>query len=312
MMIKIRSTLLPATASLTLLLQACAGMGSWEQEVEPEQTAYNLPPPAAPRESEPLPVRPVGPGDYLVKKGDTVYSIAFRNQVDYRELARWNNIGSDYLIYPGQVLRMGPAGNLPTRSGQVASQVVDLNDTGKPKALSTTPTPVVRSATPAPTAVPVPIAPNTPAAGPVAMSPVPQAAETPVVETPTGSGGQPGWRWPVDGTVVRGFNPDAGARGLDFTGTVGQPVAAAAAGKVVYSGSALKGYGELVIIKHDELHLSAYGYNRRRLVNEGDVVAAGQQIAELGVGPENKPVLHFEIRERGRPVNPVPFLPARH
>ena len=119
------------------------------------------------------------------------------------------------------------------------------------------------------------------------------------------------WQWPATGPIYRGFSPEQGSKGLDIGGEVGQPVLAVAAGKVVYSGSALKGYGELVIVKHDETYLSAYGYNRRRLVTEGDVVQPGQTIAELGVGPEQKAELHFEIRENGKPVDPMRFLPAR-
>ncbi len=102
-----------------------------------------------------------------------------------------------------------------------------------------------------------------------------------------------------------------GNKGIDIAGKLGQAVVAAGPGKVVYSGSALKGYGEMVILKHDEQYLSAYGFNQRRLVKEGDVVAAGQPIAELGIGPEQKPELHFEIRDRGRPVDPSTLLPAR-
>ena len=107
------------------------------------------------------------------------------------------------------------------------------------------------------------------------------------------------------------FDPDGGQKGIDISGSVGQIVVASAAGKVVYSGSALKGYGELVIVKHNETYLSAYGYNRKRLVEEGAQVAAGQPIAELGIGPEQKPVLHFEIRDKGRPIDPLPLLPPR-
>jgi lipoprotein NlpD len=291
---------------LPLLLTACASALSWMPErSEPEQASYNVPPAPPPQRETEIPQRPYGPNDHLVRKGDTLYSIAFRNQIDYRDLARWNNIGPDNLIYPGQVLRLSATSPLTPRNGQIAAQGIDMNDTDRPQALSTKPTPIVMGS-PAPTPVPVPVAP-----APVAVASIGTPAATPIIATPSGSGGQPGWRWPVDGTVVRGFNVDNGARGLDFTGTLGQPVVAASGGKVVYSGSALKGYGELVIIKHDDLRLSAYGYNQRRLVKEGDVVAAGQQIAELGNGPENKPLLHFEIRERGKPVNPVPYLPAR-
>jgi len=102
-----------------------------------------------------------------------------------------------------------------------------------------------------------------------------------------------------------------GNKGLDIAGQVGAPVVAAGPGKVVYSGAALKGYGELIIIKHDERYLSAYGYNRRRLVAEGELVTAGQRIAELGLGPEQKPLLHFEIREKGKPINPLGLLPPK-
>lgn len=294
-----------AAAAAALLLAACANLVTWEPYEAAAPASAPIP---APRASEPLPARAVGPDDHLVRRGDTVYSIAFRNQLDYRDLAKWNRIGSDYLIYPGQVLRLTPPGALAPVGDEIASQGVDMDDTGAPRPISTTRTPVVMSA-------PAPVAPTPlPSPGLPALPPSPAVeptVSTPVVATPSGGGGAPGWRWPVDGTVVRGYNPAGGAKGLDFTGTLGQPVVAAASGKVVYSGSALKGYGELVIIKHDDLRLSAYGYNRRRLVNEGDVVTAGQQIAELGLGPENKPLLHFEIRERGKPVNPVPFLPAR-
>lgn len=295
-----------ATAVLVLSgLSACAGLASWD--TQPQRETYNTA--STPRPAEPLPDRPVGPGDHMVRKGDTVYSIAFRNQLDYRELARWNGIGSDYLIRPGQVLHLGPPPPLKAKGDEIASQPIDMNEVQQPQALSTTRTPVI-AAIPAPGSTPVPI-PLPDSTLPPAPSPGPPTVTTPVVPTPSGAGGAPGWRWPVDGTVIRGYAPAQGSKGLDFTGTVGQPVVAAAAGKVVYSGSALKGYGELVIIKHDDLRLSAYGYNRRRLVQEGDVVAAGQQIAELGLGPESKPLLHFEVRERGKPINPVPFLPAR-
>lgn len=293
-----------AAASAALLVAACANLVTWEPERRQAPVVASSTPVAT--DGEPLPARAAGPGDHLVRRGDTLYAIAFRNQLDFRDLAKWNNIGPDYLIYPGQVLRLGPPPPLRAQGDAIASQGIDLDETGAPQAISTTRTPVAMAS---PSPQPAPLAPATSTLPP---SPAVQpTVSNPVVATPAGRGGAPGWRWPVDGTVVRGYNPAAGAKGLDFTGTLGQPVVAAAGGKVVYSGSALKGYGELVIIKHDDLRLTAYGYNRRRLVNEGDVVSAGQQIAELGLGPENKPLLHFEVRERGKPVNPVPFLPER-
>ena len=122
--------------------------------------------------------------------------------------------------------------------------------------------------------------------------------------------GSASWEWPTRGTLARGFAA-SGSKGIDIAGDAGQLIVAARGGKVVYSGAALKGYGELVIIKHDDQYLSAYGYNRRRLVEEGETVGPGQPIAELGLGPENKPLLHFEVRDRGRPLDPTTLLPPR-
>ena len=218
-------------------------------------------------------VRSAGQGQYTVEKGDTLYSIAFRNQLDYHDLADWNDIGRDYLIRVGQVLRLTPPRGV---------------------ALAAPASAPTRAAEPAPAASPPTTAIRLPAAVPFG-----------------GAFDARRFEWPTRGRVIRQFDADAGAKGVDIGGDLGQVVVAAAPGKVVYSGSALKGYGELIIIKHDEEFLSAYGYNRRRLVKEAEFVAAGQPIAELGVGPEQKPLLHFEIRDRGRPVNPLPLLPAR-
>lgn len=204
------------------------------------------------------------PGEtYVVARGDTLYSIAFRNGLDYRELADWNGIGRDYTIRPGQRLRLGPPG----------------------------------AATPA---APAGIDPPPLSSAVATGSPEP----IPIVT------GTASWEWPTRGELARSF-ATSGSKGIDIAGEAGQLVIAARGGKVVYSGAALKGYGELVIIKHDEQYLSAYGYNRRRLVEEGETVGPGQPIAELGLGPENRPLLHFEVRDRGRPIDPVPLLPRR-
>lgn len=223
----------------------------------------------------PARVEPAPEGYHRVEAGDTMYSIAFRNQLDFRELAVWNDVGPDYLIRPGDLLRLSPppgggggAGNGSIRTAPMAPPV----GTGRAS----------------------PATPSAPAASPL---PPPEVVN------------RLAWRWPTSGAVVKPFGD--GGKGVDIGGMLGQPVLAAAPGKVVYSGSALKGYGELIIIKHDDVHLSAYGYNRRRLVGEGVMVAAGQPIAELGVGPEQKPVLHFEIRKRGKPVDPSGYLPPR-
>jgi lipoprotein NlpD len=305
-----------------------------------------------------MPERPVGPQEYRVQRGDTMYSIAFRNSIDYRELARWNDIGPDFLIRPGQVLRLAQPPRPSLIEGDIVSHPDDTTPASSarplalpPEGLGVPPPPMpqvasrggsrVPSSGPRPKPIPLPtesfgvpppalgMGGSVPSPSPyggmppadgstVAMAPSPSAVPAPppapAMPPPpitSESGGPYRWQWPTNGTVVRGYNPGAGSKGLDFTGSVGQSVVAAAPGKVVYSGSALKGYGELIIIKHDDLRLSAYGYNRTRLVNEGDMVRGGQPIAELGLGPENRPILHFEIRERGQPVDPVPYLPAK-
>lgn len=207
-------------------------------------------------------------GYYEVRRGDTLYSIALRHDLDFRMLARWNNIDSRYTIHPGQQLRLSPPGG----SQQVASRT--------PPAQA--PQPDTRPATP-------------PARRPTA--PAPAMPEM-----------QGDWRWPVRGELVRRFAPPD-SKGIDIAAAVGTPVLAAAGGRVVYSGSALKGYGELIIVKHDDTWLSAYGYNRRRLVEEGDTVAAGDAIGEVGLGPAQRPMLHFEIRKAGQPSDPLRWLP---
>jgi lipoprotein NlpD len=234
-----------ATVLVALLATGCAELYRWPDRMNTGSATRASEPPAE--------------GFYVVKPGDTVYSIAFRNQLDTKELAVWNDIGPDYLIRAGQVIRLTPP---PVRATSTESASIQTT--------------------------------------PMERAPPPDREPPPMARSE--------WRWPTRGTVVKPFGN--GAKGLDIGGELGQPVLAAAPGKVVYSGSALKGYGELIIIKHDELHLSAYGYNRRRLVAEGMQVAAGQPIAELGVGPEQKPVLHFEVRTRGKPVDPLEFLPG--
>ncbi|TXH04118.1 MAG: LysM peptidoglycan-binding domain-containing protein [Nevskiaceae bacterium] len=260
-------------AAMIPMLSGCSGLLHWDAPAasRPATHSHKVKPAASEPARTPLPE-----GDeYRVRAGDTLYSIAFRNQVDYRELARWNDIGRDYRINPGQMLRLRP----PTAGGAI-----------KPPAEAVTT--VVKREEPAPVPVSADEAP-TAQAGP---GDAPQGFE---------------WLWPTTGTILRTYAPKDGFKGLDFGGNLGQPVFAAAPGRVVYSGNALKGYGELIIIKHNDAYLSAYGYNRRRNVKEGDVVTAGQPIAELGLGPENKPFLHFEIRERGQPVDPMRFLPKR-
>lgn len=220
--------------------------------------------------------RPKPGATVVVQRGDTLYGIAFRNGIDVRELAAWNGITAPYTIYPGQRLYLYP------RRGRVVS----VAPGARPAAPSTRPpaaTPATRPATP----------PSPPVSAPPAASGI-------------------AWRWPADGALIGRFAAgDPTRQGVDIAGAGGDPVRAAADGTVVYSGSGLVGYGELIIIKHDENWLSAYGHNRRRLVNEGELVKAGQQIAEMGRSGAARDMLHFEIRYNGKPVDPLLHLPKR-
>jgi len=222
-------------------------------------------------------------GLYRVRRGDSLHAIAFEYGLDYRDIARWNSIRSPYTIYPDQVLRLKP----PTPTAHASPPA------SKPAA-SPASRPVSKPAAPAP-ARPAPSQ---------ASSTTPASAAAPAEPE--------GWLWPVKGPVLSTFSAGDPARnGVDIGGRVGEPVVAAAAGQVVYSGNGLIGYGELVIVKHSERMLSAYAHNRRRLVQEGEQVRRGQKIAELGRDGRDRPLLHFEIRRDGKPVNPLNYLPKQ-
>ncbi|PRH83686.1 peptidoglycan DD-metalloendopeptidase family protein [Arenimonas caeni] len=232
-------------------------------------------------------------GSYVVRRGDTLYGIAFRHGLDYREVAGWNGIRAPYTIYPGQRLKL--------RGGQRVAATSGGSVTGMPPARPA-PTP---SGTPA----------TTPPARPAATTPAttPGRATTPPPPTPPATSGIAGaWRWPANGQIIGRFVAgDPKRQGLDIAGSAGDPVLAAADGVVVYSGAGLVGYGELIIVKHSDEWLSAYAHNRRRLVGEGASVKGGQQIAELGRTGTSRDMLHFEVRRNGKPVDPLQVLPAR-
>jgi len=201
--------------------------------------------------------------EHSVIAGDTLYGIAWRYGLDYRDVALWNRISSPYLIRPGQRLRL---------------------------------------TAPAVAAAP----PQRSAPAPVAREPEPPARQPDVVKQT----GPIKWQWPTRGTPVKLDTPSA-RKGIDIAGQTGQVIAAAAVGEVVYSGSGLLGYGRLIIIKHSDTFLSAYAYNERLLVSEGDTVGMGQQIATMGKAANGQTALHFEIRKDGKPVNPLDYLPRR-
>ena len=228
--------------------------------------------------------QPVRNGHYVVQRGDTLYSIAFRFGWDWKALAAHNGLRDPYLIRVGQTIRFD---NRPVGSGQPA--VASM--------------PSVTMATPPAQSRPPVTAP--PARSPVVNTP----ATTPV--TPV-SRSASGWSWPAQGAVISRFSSNGSLnKGIDIAGELGQPVLAASDGSVVYAGSGLRGYGELIIIKHSDTYVSAYGHNRRLLVREGQQVKAGQSIAEMGSTGADRVKLHFEIRRQGKPVDPLQYLPRR-
>lgn len=246
---------------VAVALLAALSSGCWTTKVYREPGTSSQPP------SKPRPGVTT-----TVRRGDTLFSIASRNSIRLQDLAAWNGIDAPYTIYPGQRLRLYPAG----KSGSTAASRPSTA-ASKPPASATAPA--------------TPQAPK-PAAAPVASD----------IK----------WRWPADGQLIgRYVAGEPTKQGIDIAGNSGAPVRAAAEGVVVYSGSGLVGYGELIIIKHNEQWLSAYGHNRNRLVNEGQLVRAGQQIAEMGRSGAPREMLHFEVRYNGKPVDPLLYLPKQ-
>ena len=236
---------------------------------------------------------PLRRGRYLVRQGDTLYSIAFRFGWDWKTLAAHNGIGPPYLLRPGDYIRFDG----PLKGASTSRQTVAVAPRPTPSAQASpkppTPRPSAVAAKPSPSAV-----------GSSATSQ--NAAKAP------SSRSNATWIWPAAGTMVGRFAPNGSLnKGIDIAGELGEPVLAASDGLVVYAGSGLRGYGELLIIKHDDVYVSAYGHNRRLLVREGQQVKAGQTIAEMGSTGTDRVKLHFEIRRQGKPVDPLQYLPRR-
>jgi lipoprotein NlpD len=218
---------------------------------------------------------------YIVRPKETLYSIAWRYSLDYRELARWNNISSPYIIQPGQKIwlseargRRSTAANSPASSETtVLTRTQNNNVPLKPKRTEELRTTVAKQKTEAP----------------------PSA-----------------WQWPTAGRVIKQFQGSKSAsQGITIEGKLQQSILATASGKVVYSGNGLIGYGNLLIVKHNDTYLSAYAHNQTLLVSEGENVNSGQKIAEMGRVNGGQAQLHFEIRKDGEPVDPLRYLPTR-
>jgi len=212
-------------------------------------------------------------GVYVVVKGDTLYSIAWNYGNDYRDIARWNRITAPFVIYPGQIVRLESPPVTAATPLKSRPILPDKKEKSSAKQTRKSTENVSKSA-----------------------KPLRQAKIK--------------WRWPTRGKIVR-LNTPISKKGVNITGTAGQAIKAAAAGDIVYSGSGLLGYGKLIIIKHNETFLSAYAHNNDILVKEGESVTVGQKIATMGRGNYSKPILHFEIRIDGKPVNPLKHLPSK-
>ncbi len=339
-----------ALSALIVLLGACG-----EAHVVRREPGYDVPQHATPAS------RHAGVGEVEVIRGDTLYGLAFRNAMDFRELAAINRIEAPYTIYVGQILKLRgarastpikPVVQTPPHSVRVMPLPSTVPGTrpvrvvpepaastpGDSAPLATVPrsvptpfVPVPSAAIPTDTAPTISVSPDpVPAVmepAPVPSAAMPRLSATPapiqpaavVMHTPStailpvvvGPVGAVGWHWPAKGALLGRFMAgDATRQGIDIGGADGDPVFAASDGVVVYSGSGLVGYGELIIIKHSDEWLSAYGHNRKRLVQEGQRVKAGQPIAEMGRTGAPRDEVHFEIRRNGRPVDPLQYLPA--
>ncbi len=237
------------------------------------------------------PLKPSGQiSRYTVKPGDTLYAIAWKRGVDYKKLAKWNQIKYPYTIYSGQQLRLNPPMNRVSKKASTSSDSSKyLNhkkmSTASQKSKKIVTKPLISQRRAAKDTKP-----------PVSLEVARKLK----------------WQWPTNGAVTQHFSSrDSTRNGLKISGRIGQSVRAAESGRVVYSGSGLIGYGHLIIIKHDKNYLSAYGYNRKLLVAEGDKVVKGERVAEMGRAANGKAQLHFEIRREGKPVNPALLLPKQ-
>lgn len=230
-------------------------------------------------------------GRYQVQRGDTLYSIAFRFGWDWQALAAHNRIQPPYVIRPGQVIHLGGAGAAQPSVAQNVPPVSRLNTLPANKTGQTV------------------SGQSSAAQSQNASKP---ASSTIGQISPTAKPSPGGWVWPSQGTLIGRFSSNGSLnKGIDIAGNLGQPVLAASGGSVVYAGSGLRGYGELLIIKHSDTYVSAYGHNQKLMVREGQQVKAGQVIAEMGSTGTDRVKLHFEIRRQGKPVDPLQYLPAR-
>jgi lipoprotein NlpD len=304
-----------AALTVALLVAGCASRPTSAPVID--RGAAGVSPPMA---------QGVAGATHVVQRGETLYSIALEHGVDYHDLARWNGLGDGTRISVGQRLRLSPPdttpqaavappkgveiGGAPRAAGGVESRPLDSGAIAaqgqgdgsmkaEPKALrlpySKENLAMLSSREGAP--------PSAPATGPAAPAPAPSTSTASTAAT-----GEPAFVWPAKGTLLNGFS-EPNNKGVDIAGKPGDPVVAAAPGRVMYTGTGIRGYGKLIVIKHEDGFNSVYAHNRAILVKEGQSVERGQRIAELGSTDSDRPKLHFEIRKSGKPVDPMKYLP---
>ncbi len=328
-------------AGLLVLLTGCASTSTPAPVVDRS-------PQRSPSSRESAASADVKPGFYMIKKGDTLYSIALDHGQDHKDITAWNNLDNPNLINVGQVIRVAPPGVADSVAGEATSTGVESHPIAPPTQIESRPVdgkpltttaigsvgglkreprggtqpysddawaqaqkPQVPQAAATQTAMPA-------AQPPLPATPPPQPAKPgepgskPIVAaaTPTPATTDIIWAWPTSNKVTAPFN-EGSNKGLDFNGAIGDPVLAAASGKVTLVTNSLRGYGNLIVIKHNTGYLSVYAHNSKMLVKEGQSVAKGQKIAEVGSTDSDRPNLHFEIRREGKPVDPAKFLPQR-
>ena len=287
-----RIGVLAVCLALAMALGACSSKPQTKAPVEDRSATATQPAGAA--DAKPLPgAENAGkPGYYTVKRGDTVMRIGLETGQAWRDIVRWNNLENPNLIEVGQVLRVVP----PVAATAAASPATGAMS--RP----------VASSSVAPAGATPPVGQAAPAASAAAAAPAASASTAPA--TATAGEDEIVFIWPGTGAVIAGFD-EAKNKGLDLGGKAGDPVVAAADGRVVYAGAGLRGYGNLVILKHNNTYLTAYAHNQTLLVKEDQTVRKGQKIAEMGNSDADRVKLHFEIRRQGKPVDPAKYLPPR-
>lgn len=305
------------------LIGACASHAPAPVEVRNAASATGKPA-MLPASSAPAAAADTGAGYYTVKKGDTLYSIALDHGQDHKDVAAWNNLDNPSVIRIGQRLRVAPEDNgapvavvKPVTSSAPIEVKTDAASAPAPKTTSSTDNlkrepkggklayseaALARAQQAEAAARPAEVKPEE------AKSERP--AEPKPAEKPALGGDELDWMWPAKGKLIAPF-AEGGGKGVDIAGKAGDPVLAAAAGVVSYAGSGLRGYGNLVVLRHNATYLSVYAHNSKLLVKEKDSVAKGQKIAEMGSTDTESPRLHFEIRRQGKPADPQKFLPPR-